>query len=143
MKPALLACCVMFASGTALAHSGATGIVKERMDMMKDLGVAMKALVQQSKAHTVERGVIIQSRETIITHADHLVRMFPVGSDKKPSEAAPAIWTDGDKFKGLFSDMKSAAIALSSGPNAKPLSEQIAVVSATCKACHQQFRIKR
>lgn len=133
----------MFVGSAAFAHSGATGIVKERMDMMKDLGATMKALVLQSKAHTVEQQVVLDARKTIIGHADHLVGMFPKGSNERPSEASPAIWVERDKFDELFREMRSAAIDLSRAPDAKPLSEQVAAITAACKACHQQFRVKR
>jgi cytochrome c556 len=143
MKSALGGLAIFFVATTALAHSGATGVVKERMDMMKDLGGAMKVLVQQSNEHNFEKAQVLHARRTIIDHADHLADLFPVGSDTKPSEAAPAIWTDKDRFDGLFGDMREAAVRLSTGPELKPLKEQVNEIVATCKECHQEFRVKQ
>ena len=45
MKPILIAsAAVITASAAAFAHSGATGVVKERMDQMKAVAASMKAI---------------------------------------------------------------------------------------------------
>ena len=81
----------------ALAHIGATGIVKERMDMFKKNQDNLKAI----KAHigSEDYGSIVQLADEIRAWAVKMPDYFPEGSNEKPSEASPRIWTDFDGFK--------------------------------------------
>ncbi len=129
---------------TALAHSGATGIVKERMDMMKDLGATLKSLSVMARSGAHDPAFITTSAQEMQAHATHLADMFPEGSDDSPSEAAPAIWTDGAGFDALFDDLKAAAVALEkSADDREVFPELIARIGQTCRDCHDDFRVKK
>lgn len=135
---------VAVAGLSAFAHSGATGIVKERMDMMKDLGATLKSLSAMSKTGAHDATVVRDAGQKITQHAAHLAKMFPAGSDNAPSEAAPAIWTDRARFDELFDRMARAGAQLAAtADNASALPDQITAVAATCRDCHEDFRIKR
>ncbi|WP_271951064.1 c-type cytochrome [Ruegeria faecimaris] len=88
---------------TALAHGGATGIVKERMDGMSALKNSMKTLTPMMQGKTpYDADVVRREAEQIGRHAgDSMTRLFPDGSGGKPSEAKPEIWTDWDEFSEL------------------------------------------
>jgi cytochrome c556 len=128
--------------GTALAHSGATGIVKERMDLFKRNKDNLKAI----KAHIGDGDVdaIIPLADEIRDWAARMPDYFPAGSDQKPSEAAPAIWSDFDGFKKAAEDNQRAAemlvVAAKSGDMDTVISG-FKSVAATCKSCHNAFKL--
>ncbi|MEM7241785.1 MAG: cytochrome c [Pseudomonadota bacterium] len=126
-------CC----AGVALAHSNATGVVKERMDGMVALGQALKALsadkLEPDLVRKLARDIQAQSGDTMLAG-------FPEGSLQHPSEAAPAIWTEPARFAGYAQELKDLAGALEAEP--ERLSEFLPLIGQSCKACHQTFRIK-
>lgn len=87
----------------AFAHGGATGIVKERMDAMADMGKAVKAVTPMMRGETAyDAGVVRQAAETFSRHAgETMTNLFPEGSGGMPSEAKDAIWSKWEEFAGL------------------------------------------
>ncbi len=134
--------------GLAFAHSGATGIVKERMDSMKSIGGSMKAISKLDwGSPKTARIALERDAKSIAMHASHIVKMFPENSIKGPSEAISAIWEKPDEFAKLAEALETraaelAAIArtISSGDEIKP---QLAGIGETCKTCHEGFRKKK
>lgn len=101
-------------SMSVFAHTGATGIVKQRMDGMSAIGAAHKALTaifsgkQKYDAQTVRK-----SAKVIASHAGvEITKLFPKGSIKGPSEALPQIWTNWPEFERLANDLAVYAAAL-------------------------------
>lgn len=134
--------------GLAYAHSGATGIVKERMDAMADVGKNMKAIAAIMKGEVAFDGKTVRSSaEVIAAHADKIPHLFPKGSTKKPSEALPAIWQDWEGFTKLGVDLKTKAgelaIAADSAQSPADLLDALKAVGATCKGCHEKFRMAK
>lgn len=134
--------------GTAFAHTGATGIVKERMDAMSDIGKSMKTIGAFLKGERpYDASVTKAAAETIGGHAKHVPHLFPKGSTKKPSEALPAIWEDWKQFTTIAADMEAAAKALAEAADgakdANGIKPMFASLGQTCKACHQKFRLKK
>lgn len=134
----------IFAS-IAWAHSGATGIVKERMQLMKDIASDTKALGLAFRGKTpYDPAEIAAAAERIAEHAGtRLTALFPDGSNDHPSEASSEIWSDWERFTEIADDLRISAQRLadeaSSGQTATaPLFGDVA---RTCKACHQDFRI--
>ena len=61
------------------AHDGATGVVKQRMEAMSDMGDAMKAMASMVKGkQAFEPALFIQSGETIAKHSDMIPQLFPL-----------------------------------------------------------------
>ena len=153
MKLRLIASAVILASaisatGVALSHSGATGIVKKRMDVMSDIAKSMKAIGAMMKGEAAfDAEVVKKSATAIADHTAHIPKLFPEGSDKKPSEALPTIWTDWDKFIKLSSEMgeraKALAVAAEGASGPGEIGAQFGAVAKTCKACHADFRLKK
>lgn len=128
------------------AHSGATGIVKMRMDAMKDMQAAMKAL------YPVLNGDQVMDRSSALAYAEaihdrsgpHMVKTFPEGSLERPSEALPAIWTNWSGFRAAADDLERKAAALADALRApasvadagRPFKE----VVQSCKSCHEDYR---
>lgn len=101
-------------SQLVMAHGGATGVVKERMDLMDN----MKDAVKQLKA--IFKGDVKYNPETVKQSAlviqDHsaaaMTKLFPHGSLKGHSEAKPIIWQEWDRFKQLADDQEKIAQGL-------------------------------
>ena len=95
----------------ALAHSGATGVMKERMDAMDEMGEAMKRLTPMMRGQTVyDPDVVRSAAETMIGHAGvQMTELFPEGSNGKPSEALDAIWEDWEEFAALAEALRTSA----------------------------------
>ena len=128
-------------SVSALAHKGATGIVKERMDNFKASQKASKQVLAASKRNNLE--AIVPLANQIKNWAEIMPTKFPSGSDGPPSEAAPAIWTDFEGFKSAAKENSEAARFLevtALNGDAKATAKAIKQLAATCKSCHQSYR---
>lgn len=124
-----------------LAHSGATGIVKERMDIMKDIGAVMKELGAMVKGEvSFDASAVSRRAGDLKAHAAGMPALFPQGSIHGPSEALPEIWKNFERFSRIASDLESAASALSSVTKATALPAALGAAGKTCKACHAEFR---
>lgn len=93
IKTWVLAVAVTSAGWAALAHSGATGVVKERMDAMDEMGEAMKRLTPMMRGQAeYDPEVVRDAADTMIGHAGaQMTELFPEGSNGQPSEALDAI----------------------------------------------------
>ena len=69
------------ASAIALAHDGATGMVMQRMEAMKEIGQSMKSIAAMVKGDAAFNGEAVQASAAVIAgHAKHMPHMFPEGS---------------------------------------------------------------
>lgn len=98
----------------ALAHGGATGIVKERMDAMGVMGKAVKAITEMMRGEKEYSADAVREGAKIIkSHAgDSMTKLFPEGSTQKPTEARPEIWSNWDEFKALADQLLTLADGL-------------------------------
>ena len=137
---------VLVSSGAALAHKGATGIVKQRMELMKGIAEQMKALkpMMDGKAAYDPAGVA-KAAEAIAAHATRIAQSFPKGSTEHPSEASPKIWTDWDGFEASAEALRKHASALKAdaGKGAGAAKALFAEMAKTCKGCHEGYRVKK
>lgn len=137
--------------GLALAHSGATGIVKARMDGMATLGQAMKSLKTELSG-TPDPDALFAAAHAVHTRSGSaLIDLFPEGSVTGPSEASHDIWEEPERFAMLAHDlaaaaerMKQVARDLRAGdvPAHAP-KDVFAQMAGTCAACHKDFRIRK
>lgn len=143
MKRVLCALIVLGLAAPSVAHEGATGIVKERMDAMEALGSLTKSMAEKIKGNRNLASLTADARE-ISAVADKIPGWFPPGSRQAPTEAAPAIWTDLYGFREKAVALKAEADALAalapSGDPA-PIAAQFRTLAAACKSCHEKYRI--
>ncbi len=95
---------VVAAAATANAHSGATGIVKERMVAMGDMGKVMKSLAPMMRGELEYNADKVREGAAVIQkHAgqEGLVRLFPEGTGDMPSVVSPAVWNSPEEFAEL------------------------------------------
>ena len=95
----------------AFAHSGATGVMKERMDAMGEMGDAIKRLTPMMRGQTdFDPDLVRSAADTMIGHAgSQMTELFPDGSNGKPSEALDAIWEDWEEFAALADALRESA----------------------------------
>lgn len=137
----LLMLAVIASPTLALAHPGATGIVKKRMDTMKDAGAIMKELGAMVKGEAAfDAATIARRGGDLKSHAASIPADFPAGSIFGPSEALPQIWEDFERFGTMASDLESAAAVLSGVEQPSALPAALAAAGKTCKACHTDYR---
>ena len=138
--------CLTFTT-IALAHEGATGVVKERMDLMKGQQDAMKLIGEMAKGKTpFDAAKASAAAREIETTAKQIHKLFPEGSDGGPSEALPAIWGQWDRFSGDADDLAEVAGALVNsfdGSTHDDWKAEFKRVTNACKSCHQDFRKKK
>ena len=127
--------------GSSRAHEGASGIVAERMEMMKSMGDAMKLLASMYRGEApYDPASVRDAAGTIGRHGgEHMTRMFPPGSHDHPSEALPAIWEDWDRFSELAEELAAHAETLA-GTAELPSRGDFARLGRVCSACHTEFR---
>ncbi|MCJ8337264.1 MAG: cytochrome c [Pseudomonadales bacterium] len=98
----------LLVSPPAQAHNGATGIIKERMDLMDKLKVAMKSLATIYRGDQAYDAQQVREAATIIEQhsAATMARLFPEGSLQQPSTAKANIWQQWDDFSHLAERQK-------------------------------------
>ena len=130
------------------SHGSATGIVKERMDIMVTVGDTLKMLSGMAKGSipfNAKRAA--QATRQISDDLGKYPTMFTKHSGAAPSEAAPEIWTDTAGFKELAKKLEAASLSASKTLAASSDQSEIKAIlielGNTCKACHKKYRIKR
>jgi|SRR5215204_1449115 len=128
----------------AVAHDHATGVVRERMEMMENMAKRMKTIRERIDRKR-DLDAIKTDAEAIASQAPHLVHLFPPGSTQKPTGARSAIWQQWADFErkanGLEAESKKLITA--SPDDYGGMSAQVRTVSQTCVACHEKYRAKR
>ena len=143
---AAFAVCLVAAT-MALAHSGAQGIVKQRMDSMDAMGKAMKTVGEMLKGTAqFDATAIVEAMRSVSVHADEIPGMFPEGSLSDPSEAREEIWSNWDRFTTLAEGLSTTAARLADiakDGDRKAVAGAFNAVGKTCSGCHEGFRLKK
>jgi len=126
------------------AHDHATGVVKERMEMMEVMAKRMKAIRERIEGKR-DLAAIKADAEVIASHAPHVVHLFPPGSTQRPTDAKRTIWQNWPDFerKAAALEAESKKLMNVDPNNFDALRAQVLAVSRTCGDCHQAYRIKR
>lgn len=157
IRSAVLGMGVLFVVSQAIAHSGASGIVKERMDAMSLLGDHARSVGDMLKGKTPYDNKAVEMAATaFITHGEQIPAHFPdtpMSRSGSKTEALPAIWTEWEDFVALaerFTEdsrtLESVAAQISAGGLSE--AEQNRAVrtaffraSRSCSGCHERFRL--
>jgi len=123
------------------AHTGATGVVKERMENFKQSKASMKAIKSALRAGDFD--TISAEASSINIWANNLVDHFPDGSNPPPSEALGRIWEEFEQFKdraGAQVDASSQLLVAAENRDIDGSTESFSELAQTCKACHDDYR---
>lgn len=128
-------------------HSGATGIVKERMDLMKKMGDSNKVIGDMVKRkRPFDFGEIRALAVSMQQHAARIPELFPETKDSREghaTEAKPVIWDQWENFESLSNDLQRESAKLSdiaAEGDEKAIRTQYAAVAKTCRGCHKDYR---
>jgi len=139
---------VLVVSCAALAHEGhehATGVVRERMVLMTDMGKRLLATSKRLRANKeLER--IAPDARAIHELAGKIASQFPPGSTQTPTAAKPVVWQQWGDFTEKAKILQTEAEKLSkiNASDGSALRSQFRVVGAACDACHEIYRgVKR
>ncbi|PCI04713.1 MAG: cytochrome C [Hyphomicrobiales bacterium] len=98
----------------AFAHGGASGVVKQRMDAMSNMGKVMKTMAIMMRGESpLDADLIRASAHTILDHSGNsLTKLFPDHSNIKPSEARDEIWSNWEEFNNLADQLNTLATGM-------------------------------
>lgn len=141
----MLALAVGGSASLVSAHSGAMGVMKERMELMKGMGEAMKTMGAMLKGQAAfEPAVIAEKAGYLADHADRIPELTPEGSNDHPSEALLIIWQEWDGYEESARQLADEGARLveiaNNGADERATKIQFAKVSKTCGTCHEKFR---
>jgi len=131
---------------SATAHEKATGVVKERMEVMKSIGKSMKGLSAMAKGEATYDAAEVKTMATSIqSKSAGVAKLFPEGSLQPASEALPTIWKDWPKFEQLSKQLgeTSGAVAVAADGGRGAMVPAFATLAKNCNACHTDFRKKK
>lgn len=128
----------------AIAHDHATGVVRERMEMMEGMAKRMKAIRERIDRRR-DLAAIKADAEVITSQAPHLLHLFPQGSTQRPTDARSTIWQNWSDFerKATALEVEGKKLMEASPDDYDGLTAQFRAVSQTCGACHETYRVKR
>lgn len=135
---------VMAAVLGASVASAAAEPIKERQELMKGNGKAVKAVVAMLKGETPYDGVAAEKAMTDINKTlTTFITLFPKGSETgEKTEAKAEIWEDKADFEAKAKDLEAAttkaAAAAPQGLDAFKVA--FGPVGNACKACHEKYR---
>ena len=138
----------LFVASLVYAHGGATGIVKERMDAMTDMGEKTKSVADMVKGkREFDRAAVIDAADTFTLHGESMAKLFPdteMSRTGSETEALPLIWEEWDaftmqinEFVALSEELKQSALQTDDIPT---LRRAFFKATKGCSACHKRFR---
>ena len=95
-------------ASVALAHEGhehATGVVRERMELMTSMGERLLAISKRLRANK-NLGSIADDARVIQELATKIAAQFPAGSTQFPTAAKPVIWQEWADFSAKAKDWR-------------------------------------
>lgn len=152
-RPLRLILCLVTAFSLCLptanlnAYTGATGVVKERMERMKVMKESVKTLVPIAKGKApLNVDEIRWAAGELLKANDGLTAQFPADSIRGPSEARPEIWNHWERFVDQSDQLEQAAsqmLASAEGTSLAEFRRHFKAVADTCRSCHDDFRRKK
>ncbi len=118
--------------------------IKDRRELMKGNGKAVKGVVAMLKGEKPYDGVAVEkAMKDINGSLLTFVTLFPKGSETGGETAAkPDIWDNKAEFESIAKDLQAAtAKAAAAAPGGlDAFKVAFGDVGKTCKSCHEKFR---
>ena len=143
-KLILISALVAGVVSAAIAHEGhshATGVVRERMEMMTEMGDHLVAIAKRLRSNKGFES-IPHSAHAIHQLAAKVPMLFPKGSTQFPTAAQPAVWQDFQDFTAKAKALEAEAEKLMnvSTADGRAVREQFRALAYACDGCHQKYR---
>src|SRR5262245_1988949 len=125
-------------------HEHATGGVRERMELMTDMGKRLLAISKRLRANK-ELDRIAPDARAIKEASGKITAEFPPGSTQFPTAAKPVVWQQWDDFGEKVRKLQSEAEKLSttSPSDGDALRKQFRAVAYACDGCHEVYRVPK
>jgi cytochrome c556 len=140
-KLVLLAAAALAVGGVARAEIDPIKTRQAGLDLMAGDLAGIKAVVTANgDVKTLENPA-----KAIQKWATNFPSLFPAGSDKGETKAAPAIWSDNSGFQKAAANLAEAAGKLAASAKAGDATAAAAdfkAVGEACGACHKEYRLK-
>lgn len=141
---------MLLVSPQTMAHGGATGIVKERMDQMVDMKRAMKKLAAIYKGRVDYDADTVRAATQVLNNnaGTTLTNLYPEGSLTGKSEAKAEIWQQWDQFKRLAEQLETVSQQLHDAADNDVIGDRktekkiLKQIVKTCSSCHDSYRIE-
>lgn len=139
----------LIACGFPLMANAASDAVHTRVAGFRELGAAFKSVNDGLRGSEPQTILIQQSARQIRNAANAMPDWFPKGSGPESGEktaAKPDIWTNPAKFKAAQAAFIGQAARLqvaANGGNVDAIRAEAVKLGATCKGCHDTFRVPR
>jgi cytochrome c556 len=127
-----------------IAHEHATGVVKERMDMMEAMAKRIKSIAERIKTKRDLTAIRVDA-QALQALAPKMVHLFPPGSIDPPTDAKPRIWQNWSDFEAKAKALEAASANLADidPKDFNALSMQMRALGRTCGDCHELYRAKQ
>jgi cytochrome c556 len=147
MKLSIIAAVGIVLSSAAFAHEGhehATGAVRERMELMTDIGKRVLAISKRLRANK-ELDRIAPDARAIKEASIKILEEFPPGSTQFPTAAKPVVWQQWDDFTEKAKKLQIEAEKLSTANpgDSDALRAQFRAVAFACDGCHETYRVPK
>lgn len=131
----------------AVTAAYATNPIADRKAIMKERGGLVGGLAKMAKGETAFDAAVVSATLQKLQANEEKVDidvLFPPGSDKGDTKAAPKIWEDMAGFKAANDKYKVLLTAAAAAPaqDVAALGEQLKTLGGGCGGCHQSFRLK-
>ncbi|MBZ9990446.1 cytochrome c [Mesorhizobium sp. BH1-1-5] len=122
--------------------------IKDRQALMKERGKLAGQISKVVKGETpFDAAAVLDALKALEANAEKFDAdtLFPAGSDKGDTTAAPKIWEDMAGFKAAEDKFLADAKAAVASPPADvdALKAQLNTLGGDCGTCHQTYRIKK
>ena len=147
MKPSVIVAIGIVVSNAALAHEGhehATGVVRERMELMTDMGKRLLAISKRLRANK-ELDSVLPDARAIKDASGKITAQFPPGSTQSPTAAKPVVWQQWDDFneKAKKLQMEAEKLSTTNPSDGDALRKQFRAVAYACDGCHETYRVPK
>ena len=147
MKPSAIVAIGIVVSNAALAHEGhehATGVVRERMELMTDMGKRLLAISKRLR-NNKELDHIAPDARAIKEASGKITAQFPYGSTQFPTAAKPVVWQQWNDFteKAKKLEIEAEKLSTANPANGDKLREQFRAVAFACDGCHETYRVPK
>ncbi|TCT04704.1 c-type cytochrome [Aquabacter spiritensis] len=132
---------VSLVSGAAIAQSDPIAQRKAAMKQIGDqTGIGAAMLKGEAPFDAAKAALIFK---TFAENGAAFGTLFPAGSDKGDTKAAPAIWSDRAGFDAELAKFNAAVAQNAAGAStADGFKTGFTAVAATCRTCHSTYRLR-